>query len=284
MRLTAYITLIILISAQSCQGQTTDLSQDDKPLVNENLYVSEHGQVELIQLNDTTWRTIFTNNDGFVFDTTMIKAQKTDQPSIFAIKGEQFFLKYHWGGLSVLKDRIYVLEISSYGMLGTQTDMWGMYNDPFFNLNETILLKGTVEGSKGLRSMEGVYFLDTDIKSGQYYELVGKITKEKWPSAYYSTAESPQGIFGHDTSKVHYRLVMKSPRDVTPELTEYKGNTINISTGEAAIAWEWADSEAYILDNHKPWTKSEELKPIRVRGILVQNSKGSFLKNWEIIE
>ena len=278
------ISLLFLIAASSCQGQVTDSPNKEKPVTNENIYISQHGQVELNQLNDSTWQTTFTNNQDFLFDTIMIKAAETNKSSIFNNPDEQFFLKYHWGGLSVLKDRIYVVELSSYGLLGTQTDMWGMYQDPFFKLNQTTTLKGNIKGSKGLMAMEGVYFLDNKITSSQYYELEGEITKEKWPTAYYSTEESPQGIFGNDTTIEHYRLVMKSPKDVTPEMREFNGSTINISTGEASIIWEFADSEAYILEGHEPWKKSEEHQIIKVKGILVQNSYGSILKNWEIIE
>lgn len=273
----------VLFFGFSCQSQSNPTeNKNEKDLLPGDTYVSAFGEVRLNQLNDTTYETFFLNNEGHAFDTIMYVAKD----SVFGqiVEGDgNFLLAYNWGGLIVRDNSIQVFDFAGYGMLGSQTMMWEMYTKPFYKTNSKFSFKGDLIGGKGLWSINEVYLLDSDLENDNYYELEGIIKREKWPTAYYSTDESPQGIFGNDTSKNHHRLILTEIKNVTPEPYKYRGSTINISTGEAAIAWEFADSEAYILDEHEPWTKEEELKDIIVEGILIQNEKGSVLKNWRII-
>ena len=86
-----------------------------------------------------------------------------------------------------------------------------------------------------------------------------------------------------DTTVIHYRLVMDNPKIELLEKTLFKGYPVNTSVNQAAIAWEFADSEAFTLEGRAPWSDEELQKPIRVEGVLVQNINGSYLKNWKII-
>jgi len=285
MKYILYISLLqLFLLNTSCNAQVERLDEETGLELSTELYISEFGQLRINQLNDTLFETFFENNVGHQFDTSMVLVQND---SIFMMEStdtNSFTIRYNWGGLCFFDNKVQVYDFAGYGLLGTQTNMWEIYSKPFYKTRVKHTIKGDVIQSKSIRTIGNVHLTETEIKSGKYYELEGELVKEKWPSAYYSTDESPQGIFGSDTTVIHYRLVMKNVKDVTPKPFVYSGSTINISTGEAAIAWDWADSEAYILDNHAPWTKEEELKPIAVKGILIQNEKGSFLKNWEIIE
>ena len=63
---------ILTFSLLSCQTSTADDSVDETDAkVIGQIYVNEYGQVELNQLNDTLWQTVFTNNEGHVFDTSL---------------------------------------------------------------------------------------------------------------------------------------------------------------------------------------------------------------------
>lgn len=274
----------LLFLSLSCQSQTSNNEEvEERNELPGDIYISDFGTVRILQINDTLFETYFENNEGHKFDTSMVLIQND---SIFLHPTEDessFTLRYNWGGLYFFENQIQVYDFAGYGMLGSQTIMWDMYSKPFYKINERFKIKGDLIGGKGLWSINEIYLIDSDLEHNRYYELEGILSREKWPEAYYSTDKSPQGIFGDDTSKNHHRLILTDVKDKTPKPYKYKGSTINISTGEAAISWEFADSEAFILDGHEPWTKEEELQDIVVEGILVQNGKGSFLKNWKII-
>jgi hypothetical protein len=277
--------LLIGFNSLSCHSQDSETKKNVSWNNAEgDLYVSNYGEVRILKMNDTLFQTSFKNNEGHEFDTTMTLIQ---DDSVFLYQSDDsnsFTLRYNWGGLFFSNDQIQVYDFAGYGMLGAQTEMWDMYYNPFYKVDTKHTIKGLYQRSKSIQIIDDVHVLDRDMTAYQYYELKGEIKKEKWPIEFYSTNESPQGVIGNDTSELHYRLVLKNWEDVTPVKRIFKGSSINISTGDAAIAWDFADSEAFILDGHAPWTKEEELKSITVEGVLIQNEKGSFLKNWKIIE
>lgn len=270
----------LLFVLTSCQEATSDSAstEEDKG----DVYISDFGQVTILQLNDTLYQTSFLNNEGFRFDTSMSLAENDSLFFQVDTDSNSFILKYHWGGLLFKDNKIQVFDFAGYGLLGTQTQMWEIYEKPFYKTGCKHKISGDLIGSKGIMNIGEIYLTNTEAKEGKYYEFEGFISKEEWPIDYYSTDESPQGVFGSDTSVKHFRLVMDEPKDITPQPFTYTGTTINTSTGKAAIAWDFADSEAYYLDNHPAWTKNEELKRISVSGILIQNEQGSVLKNWKI--
>lgn len=247
-----------------------------------SIYVHEQGQVELIQINDTLWRTIFINNNGHEFDTTMVDI--TDDTAGFfrpAMPDEKLFLRYSWGGLSISETKIKVLEFASYGRLGTEAMMPKIYERPFFKNGSKINLGGDVVTTKGGTTCGGYHINDLDHPKSGFWLVEGTIRKEAYPIDYYSTDDSPQGMFG-DTSKKHYRMVLEDCEFTMPSASQYIGYPVNLSTGEAALAWQFADSEAYILEGHEPWTDEELGTEIQVMGYLLQDHTGSFLKNWVI--
>lgn len=244
-------------------------------------YVSQDGKVELEQVNDSIWRTTFTNNSGFVFDTTMVEILETRR-AFYTQPNELHFLKFNWGGLSISESRIFVVEMSSYGMLGACAQMWGVYTNPFYKVGQEIVFEGNITNGKAGVAIDDVYLKGIEKPTDDYVRVIGKISKEPYPRSFYSTTDSPQGMFS-DTTIVHYRLVMENPKIETIEKTIYKGYPVNTSSNQAAIAWEFADSEAYTLEGHELWTTEELQNTISVEGVLVQNAYGSFLKNWRII-
>jgi hypothetical protein len=244
------------------------------------VYVNEHGQLELKKLNDTTWSTSFMNNDGLVFDTVMyVRADSLKK--IYYAQNEDFFLSYHWGGLSVSKDRITVFEFSSYGMLGAQTQMWGMYERPFYKLGTNTSVFGKLNHGKGGTTLDGIYLKDDLSALPNYLELTGTLSKEPYPIDYYSTTASPQGMFS-DTTIKHYRLTLQNAKSTRYYSLVYKGYPVNYTDGSAAIAWEFADSEAYLLDGKNAWSEAELAREVFISGYLINDvHKGSVLYNWK---
>ena len=309
-----HISFVVLIFiGLNCQSQTTESGNSDieeNQEVSGNIFINEYGQIELTKISDTSWQTRITNNDGFNFDTLLYTYPFTnitdfydvDNNCIISNEENSFLLARYFNcsdsnlfSISVLEhinvnngvlwvNSSPLISAMNYGRLGRESNMQTiLYLAPFYKISQKVKISGKHISSKGLNSIGRVYLLNHDFENQQYYELEGKVSKELWPIDYYSTDESPQGIFGNDTSVKHYRIILNDIKDVTPEPFTYKGTTINISSGKAAISWEFADSEAYILDEHPLWTKEEELKNITVSGILIQNENGSVLKNWKII-
>lgn len=247
------------------------------------IYINEYGSIKLTQLNDTLWKTEFENIEGYQFDTTMVSVTDDSAFWRYLAPEEELFLQYSWGGLSVGKNSLLVLEFSSYGRLAHQSGIKELYYRAFYRADQTVEIKGDLKRSKSGISVDEIYILEQNQLEAGYHLLEGKVVREKYPMAYYSTDESPQGMFS-DTTIIHYRLVLKNMKEKALEIREFVGYPVNISSGEAAIAWEFADSDAYILEGHAPWTTDELNQKIVVRGTYVYNGKGSFIKNWEIID
>lgn len=275
---------LILAANLSCQAQSDSLSGDDITIdAAAKKYVNEYGSITLSVLNDSSWNVHLENNDKHSFDTVMV-ASKNEYFSRYSIENETHVLEYNKGGISVSNSRLRVLEFSSYGRLQDESRIPKLYGRDFYRTDKIIELEGEILYAHKIGfSIDGIFIMNPG-KSTYGYRLVsGFITKEKYPLAYYSTNDSPQGMFS-DTSIAHYRLVCRDCIWKTPESSLYNGYPVNLSTGEPAIAWEFADSEAFILEGHEPWTDAELKEKISVEGYLVQNKRGSFLKNWKIID
>ncbi|MCB9225523.1 MAG: hypothetical protein R2780_01945 [Crocinitomicaceae bacterium] len=246
------------------------------------LYVNEQGQVKITKVNDTLWHTEFENLDGYTYDTTLMIGSPLNQVRVKPAN-ELFFLEYNWGGLSVSESKVEVFEFSSFGRLAYESGMSQIYTLPFVRTNQKITLEGDIKSSKGHATLDGIFFEPNIVADRKFYRVTGEVTREPFPRSFYSTSDSPQGMFS-DTTKVYYRLVFRNYKIEEPERTIYKGTAINDSRGLPCIAWEMADSEAYILDGKKAWDKSEIGKTISVKGYLTQGILGSILKNWEIVD
>jgi hypothetical protein len=248
------------------------------------LYINEQGQVKLTKVNDSLWKVAFETLDEYSYDTTLIVSNKQDAIRVKP-SDEIFFLEYNWGGLSVSESKVEILEFSSFGRLAYESGMSQIYTLPFVRTDKEISYYGDLEYSKGHAIMDGIFFdpnLNKD-KDGKFYKVKGTVVREPFPRSFYSTPDSPQGMFS-DTSKTYYRLLFKDYEIEEPEYQTYTGTAINNSKGQACIAWEFADSEAFILEGRDKW-KSEEIgKQVKVKGYLWQGNKGSILKNWEVIQ
>jgi len=246
----------------------------------EGLYANEYGEVRLIRKNDTIMRAVFKNNEGEVFDTLMqinynfkLKQRRSNYP----------FLQLNWGGLELQEECLYVREYSSWQFLASFIQIQKMYTRPFYKIDEEVTVKGEVYFQKGGTLINGIYLINYYKKGKQYSTVEGIIKKEKYPIGYYSTDESPQGMFS-DSSIIHYRLIMEDYEVKELSKQTYKGTAIN-SNHQAAFIWEFADSEIYYFDKKEPWSKRELNKGIIIEAVLIQDNVGkSILKNWKIIK
>ena len=273
-----YIGFIALLGLACTQSQNFDDGGKEPPPdedVEFRTYINEHGEINLRQLNDTLWQTVFINNKGESFDTTMaiVKSDSLDPALGLGVPQEDFFLKFGWGGLSVGKNKLVVLEFSSIARIQMHTGIQQIYNRAFFRSDQKVTVEGEFchGGGYNLEKIEDVYMdmHDTHYIPLAYYQATGKISKESYEDSF---------------GKTHYKLIMSNPDLKEPEPSVYKGHTVAIANGEIALAWEYADSEAFILEGWKIQNRHDIGKKITVKGYLVQNSKGSFLKNWEIID
>lgn len=247
------------------------------------IYANEYGQIELIEMNDTSMRTIFSNNNNVVFDTVM----KINYNSLLLPKDSFPLLQLRTSGVKIFENRLEVHDFAGPAYLQMYTNIEHIYDRPFYKINEKITIADEIKNPKGGRRIDGIYLFEnseyTDEYSNEFVHLTGIVTKEKYPREYYSAPDGPQGMFG-DTTEIHYRLVVK---DYTIEVIKKEsmtGTTMNINE-QAAFIWDYADSEAYYLDGHDAWTEKELHKKITIEGVLVQFIDGkSVIKAWRIIE
>jgi hypothetical protein len=275
---------LICFSFLSCQTESSANSAMEVDSTDiAQIYENEYGQVELRQLNDTLWQTIFTNNEGFVFDTSITTS--TDGGFFRFQDSNSVFLPYNWGGVNFTESELFVTEFSSYGMLASEANIWEMYERSFFRKGQKVHFQGDVYREKDGLKAKGMYIQlrENKIEPG-YYNITGTIKKEKYPINYYSIDKSPQGKLGNDTTKIFYRLLLEDPVFELPEPFLYEGSKINTALGKAAIVWNWADSESYQIDSLGAWPTSQLGNPVKIKGYLSQTVFGSVLKNWKIID
>jgi len=282
-----YISFIVAsFVATSCTSQNDNNKVANDSIVDTinptagQIYVNEYGKVELVQVNDTLWQTIFTNKDGYEFDTTMASDQRRSYLKFR--DSNAVFLPYSWGGVDFTESELWVTEHSSYGKLGSEAKMFEMYERPFYRTGNKISIQASVHHEKDGPKVNGMYVSnDSNIEDG-FYNVTGIIKKEKYPTAYYSTDESPQGKLGDDTTKIFYRLILENATFEKPELTVYGGSKVN-SGNQAAFAWNLADSQAFYVNGETAWPDNEVGEPILIEAYLHHAPHGgSILQNWEI--
>lgn len=250
----------------------------DKPAV--KIYANEYCEIHLTEIDDTTMHAVFFDNEKIVFDTLM----KID-PDFNLLPSEGYpFLWLKTGGIQLHEGYLDVHDFAGPAYMGMYVNISSIYDRKFYLLNDTVVIRNVVKHSKGGTTIDGIYFTEPASENNpEFMEMTGVIRKEKYPRAYYSTADSPQGMFA-DTSEVHYRLVIEPILAKNMEPTTYTGTTLNID-GRAAFIWDFAGSEAYYLDEHPAWNAKEVDQKITINGVLVQFENGrSVLKNWEIID
>ncbi len=250
------------------------IAEQEKVIIKSGLYANEYGEIRLIKENDTLMRAIFKNNEGFTFDTTLV----IDYNNKLVSKP---FLRFQMGGLELRNECLYIHEFSSIAYLSQFIQIKEMYTRPFYKIDEEVTVNGDVISMKGY-TINGIWLVSSKEIPQRYVSIHGTIKKEKYPKDYYSTDESPQGMF-RDTSIVHYRLIMEDYTIEDIPKQTFKGTTINIDN-QAAFIYEFANSEAFYLDKKEPWTTEELNKKVEIKAVLVQFIEGkSVLKNWILI-
>lgn len=269
----------ILATGVSCacasENKPTEWQADET-----TIYANEYGEIHLTPINDTLMRTVFFDNENQVFDTVM----RIDHDFEMLYPDDNLpFLWLKTGGIKICDNRVEVHDFAGPAYMAQYVSIENLYTRPFYKIDDTVVIKDEIVHPKGGERLNGIYILPGTGYQNEFVEITGIISKEKFPREYYSTSDGPQGMFS-DTTKVYYRLVIR-PIDVKViEKQTYTGRTKNID-GQAAFIWDYADSEAYYLDNHAPWTQDELDKKITLEAVLVQFINGkSVLKSWEIIE
>lgn len=171
---------------------------------NKEVFVNENAEIKLSYLNDSTVKTHFKNNEGISFDTTMKISEKGKINPDTSISS---YLRFNMGGLILYGDSLRIVEYSSMLYLTRFIKFPEMYSRSFYKTEKKITLSGEVLFHKGGPTLNGVYLKNYEGRQGNA-RLKGYIEKEPFPREYYSTSESPQGMFS-DTTKTYFRLVMK---------------------------------------------------------------------------
>ncbi|MBK9590829.1 MAG: hypothetical protein IPO32_04725 [Crocinitomicaceae bacterium] len=273
----------ILAANVSCANGSVNAVQPltdkdpEKPV--ETIYANEFGEIRLTELDDSTMRTAFYNNEKKVFDTLM----KIDYHFKLLQNDGYPFLHLRTGGIKMRENRLEIYDFAGPAYMAMYVDIENIYDRPFYKLNDTIVINDLVKHQKGGEQINGMYIsADTDLPT-DFVSIKGIATKEKYPREYYSTADGPQGMFS-DTTKIYYRLVIKPIEVKTPPRQRMTGRTKNID-GRAAFIWDLADSEAYYLDQQQPWNENELDKKITIEGVLIQFEDGrSVVKNWMYVD
>jgi hypothetical protein len=249
----------------------------EKPV--EIIYANEYGEIRLTELDDSTMRTVFYNNEKKVFDTLM----KIDHHFKLLQNDGYPFLHLRTGGIKMHENRLEIHDFAGPAYMAMYVHIENIYDRPFYKLNDTIVINDLVTHPKGGEMINGIYIIPNSGLQNEFVTLKGIVTKEKYPREYYSTVDGPQGMFS-DTTKIYYRLVIKTIEVKTPPRQRMTGRTMNID-GRAAFIWDFADSEAYYLDQQQPWNEKELDKKITIEGVLIQFEDGrSVVKNWMYVD
>lgn len=169
-------------------------------------YGNENGEIKLTELNDSLVRVVFSNNDGFTFDTT---GRQTVVSTRLNLDSNGTFIQIGTGGIEKVKNGLWVHDFTSIAQLQMKTQISDIYSRMFYNLSEEIEITGRLDGNSKGKTVNGIYLPLIKIMAGRYYQFKGRIKREPYPMSYYSTESSPQGIFS-DTSKTQYRLCFDS--------------------------------------------------------------------------
>eukprot|EP01034_Spumella_vulgaris_P045182 gene45182-56265_t len=179
------------------------------------------------------------------------------------------------GGVEWNANYARIWEFSSLAFLAQYIRIEQMYERAFFRTGEPITVSGYMTNGKGGAQIDGIYLNGFTGSEFRYATVHGTVHKEPYPREYYSTADSPQGMFSDN--KIHYRLVMENYEIEKLQVQRMTGHTLNVD-GHAHFVWEFADSESYRLDGREVWTKEEEHQKITLEGILVQDEAAHFIQ------
>jgi len=265
--------------ANESNGDLCALMDPNLNVISETIYANEYGKIHLSEINDSTMRTVFYDNEKMVFDTLM----KIDHQFSLLQKDGLPFLHLRTGGIKICENRLEIHDFAGPAYMAMYVDIENIYDRPFYKVNDTIVINDLVMHPKGGEMIQGIYITPTSGLQNEVVSMKGIVTKEKYPREYYSTSDGPQGMFS-DTTKTYYRLVIKPIEVKALPRERMTGRTMNIE-GRAAFIWDLADSEAYYLDQQQPWDEKELDKKITIEGVLIQFEDGrSVLKNWMYVD
>lgn len=268
---TALLVVFALLAAR-CQNSGSG-KKPDRAYVYEN----EYGSIRILPKNNTHKRVIYANNTGETLDTLLEINRKMNWVSPDSAYP---FLGLKMGGVEWNADYARIHEFSSIAFLGQYVPIEQMYERRFFRTDTPITVSGYLTRSKAGTQIDGIYLKNAGHTELRFATVHGTVRKEPYPRAYYSTDDSPQGMFSDN--RVHYRLLMENYVVEQLPVQRLTGHALNVG-GQAHFVWEFADSESYRLEGHAPWTKEEEHKKITVEGVLFQDHQESVLKDWKVV-
>lgn len=266
--------LSVIFVTLNCLGQNGKNKIDFS-----GLYANEYGEILLKQVNETKVKVSFQNNKRDVFDTIML----TDYDFKMVKNNNSLpFLSFNSrAGVELYPECLFVHEFTAGIYLAQFIWIEKIFLRPFYKIGVPLTFNGNIKLSKGGATVDGIYLKNYKSQQG-YFKITGTILKEKYPIAYYSTKESPQGMFA-DTSIIHYRLIMNEYKVNNPDRQRFKGKLTN-NLGKAAFIWEYADSEVYYFEGKELWKVNMMGKEVTVEAVLVQSrKKASVLKDWKIL-
>ena len=272
--------ILMILSCGSTIDEESSESVDDN-FEDGTLYINEYGSIRIIEVNDTMAQVIFKNNNGDYFDTNLVYNPKF---TLVLNPDSLPFIDFHWGGIQLFNNRV---EMSNFSNIGNYLSKFiqinHAYRRPFYKTGEPITLSGEIYQGPESSTIKGIHLTGKNKSLPAYGLVTGIIKKIPYPITYYNMDDySPEDMFG-DSTKIHCRLIMEEYEIEEIERFRYVGSTMNIN-GEAAFIWDFAWSEAFYLDNHKPWKKDEEFQNIVIDALLVQFiDRKSVLKYWTIV-
>ena len=280
-------TVMVSYTFISCSQKAADANgTKDTP---EEVYANEYGEIRIHKLTDSTAVTVFINNNNETFDTVMTT---TNNFRLLARADSTPFLQLKSTAIEWKNEYLRVHEFSDMFFLNQYISLDHLYDRLFYRNGKKITLAGDLFCGKGGCTLDGIYLegYQKGLQQGRevsfenrYTSVTGEIYKEKYPRSFYSTDDSPQGMFS-DTNVVHYRLVMKDYEMKEFKKETYSGTTVNLED-RAAFIYDFSDSEAFFLDKNEPWLPGELNRKIKIEAVLVQYIDGkSMLKNWRIVK
>ena len=196
----------------SCKSSTNNheastVKKQDTLVSKKSVYVNEYGQIEVNFEKDSLVHVVFSNNIEETWDTTFYKVHNSTIFDEATSEGfEVFRIKYSI--ILISPEKIKATDISSVAFLPMKTKIKNLYERPFYRTDQSVTLYSSIYRSKGDYLIEGIYLPSNAQYKKEDTVFTGHIKKELYPRSYYSTPESPQGMFG-DTTQKHYRLVFQ---------------------------------------------------------------------------
>lgn len=279
------IILFLFGAFFACNSNDKNIMIGEEEVGTSLVFFNRFGEMELVQKSDGLWELVFTKSSGERYD-TMLSAFENDLYETIALKKKKDTFLLGFENLKkdtsmfpiILQEHVFVspyfikfnasplISAMNYGGLGDEFNLQtDLYTNYWFRKDAPVVFYGDVKLKDGKYYMNNLLLSESEMEEG-YYCFEGKVD-------IYHEKSCPDGCL----KGVDYKLTQ-------PEPTVYKGYPVNLPGGVAGIAWEFADSEAYVLEGKDVWSEEELTRDIDVSGFLVQNQNGSVLKNWEVIE